>query len=659
LSRGHFEQALALYDRAERTADATLMAELAPRKRLAGAMLGRDLGAAATSNVQLGDVQIAAAEFEAMVAQMRQRAAAAPETVVQGAVSAPLIQEAPSPAGYTAAPRARLDGPAGERPNELPRHVREGNVDWAARQMAWAIEGDTLYASNRFHVAAYDLTNGQRRWQSPGPPGKAARAHDWTLVPMRPLVTEKHVLTRLLTGDGPVLACLDKQNGQIVWTSQPPPGEWLASDPLVVQGRLLLLRVRQDGAREASLVLCDYDAATGEPRDQQELLRLREPSWTARHVCQAAVVDDAIVAVLGGCVVCADLAGGVRWVRRQLYLPPDEDPTWGGQHQQPPLWRQGRLYLAQPGVRSLECVDPDTGRSHWTRTLPEVQRILGIVEQQLIVETEGGFVSLDPDDGSPRWRRETPSRLEGRLGGGAGGLLYVRQISGERDDTAPRPELVWLDPQTGHERASFALHDLKRPELRFGPLIAHKGRLWAFAGAGPQDPHRDLIELAPQGDAVPALPPLRDVWLRHFGEPIQWAAARVLSDWRPFRGIAEKHNGYYAEMHGERGVMSLDGTRSQPVVFARQITIPASGRAKLRLRLAMEQLRPSNLQVEFRGERVWEQKLDDQSLGSKQWRDFEADLSTRAGQTGWVMVRLAGDNDDRFTSYWKRLEIAF
>jgi hypothetical protein len=456
-----------------------------------------------------------------------------------------------------------------------------------------------------------------------------------------------------------VLACVDKQNGQFIWTSKPPPGEWLASDPLVVQGRLLLLRVRQDGAQEASLVLCDYDAATGEPREQQELLRLREPSWNARRVCQAVVVDDAVVAVLGGCVVCADLTGGVRWVRRQLNLPPDEDLTWGGQHHEPPLVYKNRLILAQPGVPTLECVDPDTGRSHWTRTLPDMQQVIGIVDQHLVVETANSFLSLNPDDGSTRWRREAPARLEGRFCGRAGGLLYVRPILGEGDDKTPRPELVWLDPKTGEERASFALHDLKRPEVRFGPLIAHKDRLWAFVGAGPQDPNRDLVELAPQGQATPTPALVRDAWLRQFSEPLQAAAARVLGDWRPFRGIAEKQHGFQAEMHGEREVLSLDGTRNQPVVFARRITVPMGSRARLRLRLAMEQLRPSALAVEFGGETVWEQKLDDQTLGSKQWRDFEADLSSRSGQIGWLTVRLTPDKDERFTSYWKRLEVAF
>jgi hypothetical protein len=238
-------------------------------------------------------------------------------------------------------------------------------------------------------------------------------------------------------------------------------------------------------------------------------------------------------------------------------------------------------------------------------------------------------------------------------------LCYLRQTVGERDDTAPRPELVWLELQTGAETASYVLNDFKRADLRFGPVIAHKDRLVAFVGAGPQDPNRDVVGLVPQGDAQPHAPLADDPWLRHIPATFRSAAERVLPGWQPFRGIAEKQNGQFAEMHGESGVLSLDGSRGQPVIFARRLVVPAGGRAKLRLRLAMEQLRASELVVEFNGQEVWRQKLDDQTLGSKQWRDFEADLASRAGQTGWLTVRLIPEKDERFTSYWKRLEVAF
>lgn len=659
LSRGHFEQALALYDRAARTSKTSFLAELAPRQRLAGAMLGRDVGSAVAAPVELGDVRIAAEEFETLVKQMRERAASAPPAVVHGAISGPRVQEAPAPRGYASRVASRLEGPAGSDPHGLPRPVREANVDWVARQLAWVIDADTLYVNNRFHVAAYDVKTGERRWQSPPPPGKGARAHEWSLVPMRPLVTDKHLLTRQLTGDGPVLVCLDKQNGQVVWTSQPPQGEWLISDPLAIHGRLVALRMRRDGNREATLVLCDYDSSTGELRDQQELLRMREPAWTTRYVCQVAAVDDALVAVLGGCVVCADLTGGVRWIRRQLYVPPEEDPASGGQRHEPPLAAAGRLFLSQPGVRLLECVDADTGRSYWTRILPDLQGVIGLIDDCLIVETDEGFLAVDPASGKTIWRRAASDRLEGRLCGGAGGMVYVRAVPGLRDDVTPRPELVWLDAQTGEECATLSLHNLKRNEVRFGPLVAHQDRLWGFVGAGPQDPHRDLVELTPQGDAEvpPSLPD--DPWLRHVDQSVRDAASHVLTDWRVFRGIVEKHSGLYPELHGEQEAFSIDGSRSQPVVFARRITIPQNGRAKLRMRLAMDQLRLSQLQVEFQGESLFDQKLDDQTLGSRSWRDFEADLSSRAGQTGWLTVRLISENDQRFTSFWKRLEVAF
>ncbi len=659
LSRGYFEQALAFYARAGRISDLSLLQELAPRQRLAGAMLGREIGTPVSAEVELGDVQIPPAEFETMIKQMLERAAASPVTAVQGALSSVRVQPTPAPRSYASQPRSRMEGPAGDRPNELPRPVREGNIDWVSRQVASVIEGDTLYMTNRFHLAAYDLNNGQRLWQSPAPPGKGARSHEWSLVPMRPIVTEKQVLARQLTGDGPVLSCFDKQNGQIVWTSTPPPGEWLASDPIAIQGRLLLFRIRRDLGSESTLVLCDYDIATGEPTSQQELLRLREPSWATRRVCQTAAVEDALVAVLGGCVVCADLTGGVRWVRRQLYTPPDEAPAWGGQHQEPPLVDGRRLFLTQPGVHALECVDVDTGRSIWTKTMPDIRRLIGLEQGRLLVETSGGFVALQSDNGEPLWRHETTDRLEGRLCGAPGGLMYVRPSVGERDDVQPRPELVWLDLATGRERHRAVLNDLKRQDLRFGLAAAHKDRLWALVGAGPNDPHRDFVELTPQAEPQGASPLVNDVWLKNLADPLHRAAARVLPDWQVFRGIVEKHSGRHDEMHGEREILSLDGSRSQPVVFARRMTIPQGSQPRLRMRLAMEQHRNSKLSVEFQGKPLWEQSLDEPSLGSRQWRDFETDLASQAGQTGWLVVRLTADKEERLTTYWKRLELAF
>jgi hypothetical protein len=284
-----------------------------------------------------------------------------------------------------------------------------------------------------------------------------------------------------------------------------------------------------------------------------------------------------------------------------------------------------------------------------------------LIDWRLIVETGDGFLALDGDSGETLWRREEPlPRLEGRFLGGAGGLCYVRQIAGMRDDDKePRPELVWLDGKSGHQTASFVLNDLRRNDLRFGPLVVHKERVWAFIGAGPNDPNRDVIGLTPQGEAVRSSRLADDPWLRQIPAPVRTAAARVMPEWSPFRGIAEKQAGYYDEKHGEQEVVSLDGSRSQPIVFARRVSIPTGGRAKLRMRLAMEQLRPSQLQVEFNGEEVWKQKLDDETLGSQKWRDFEGDLSSRAGRTGWLTVRVIPEKDERFTAYWKRLELAF
>jgi len=58
LSAGWFGRALAEYRRAEATAEAAVREELAPRIRLAAAMLGEDAGQPATREVRFGEIKL-------------------------------------------------------------------------------------------------------------------------------------------------------------------------------------------------------------------------------------------------------------------------------------------------------------------------------------------------------------------------------------------------------------------------------------------------------------------------------------------------------------------------------------------------------------------------------------------------------------------------
>src|SRR5207244_1713450 len=119
---------------------------------------------------------------------------------------------------------------------------------------------------------------------------------------------------RQLYGSGPMLVCFDKIDGKLLWSSEQRQNEYLVSDPLFVQEQLVCLTLARQDQRENLLRLSIFDSESGDILAQYPLVELRE-SWWQRRVCEAAPLDDGLVAALGGLVVCADLAGNVRWVR--------------------------------------------------------------------------------------------------------------------------------------------------------------------------------------------------------------------------------------------------------------------------------------------------------------------------------------------------------
>ena len=121
----------------------------------------------------------------------------------------------PQPSGFDVQVRSKLDGPTGDRPQEeVGRRTNQYRVPWADRQIATVVEGDTLYVANRFQVAAYNLADGQRKWQSQNPPGSMARAQDWAMIPMKPLVTGDRIFVRLLYSVEPAAGLPGKIDGQ-------------------------------------------------------------------------------------------------------------------------------------------------------------------------------------------------------------------------------------------------------------------------------------------------------------------------------------------------------------------------------------------------------------------------------------------------------------
>lgn len=494
LADGDFAQAAAEFELALHSAEPEQKAPLAARLRLAGAMLGRDEGAKVTVPVVFQNARLTAADFERLVAEMKSHAVAVGGAPLVATEAAPAVGV--KPVRYEVHPRGPIPGDVGLNPG----NPLSGDVDWAARQTGCTVNGKMLYVSNRFQVSAYSLVTGKQHWsvpmgKEPGP------THSWGLVAMQPVVVGDRLFVRRLTKTGPELVCFNAVNGKIRWTSSANIN--LASDPLILQDRLYVFTVAtplEDGLLSLDLSL--VNPLTGEVISQQPVIQLRN-LWDRQLNCQAAVVGARLVAVVGGTVLCCDFTGKPLWVRRQIWIPPTQAPAGNEQSESAPLVLGNRLFVSQPGVFAVVCLDLDTGRRVWQQPLPDVRRLIGATGERLVVETARGWQAFAANTGKPLWQRDAEQILDANICPTTGDLL-VAQREAQPNDTW-RPVLVWLNSETGREIARLPLESLTDKQPMLGPLVVNSDRLWTLFGRGLKEPRRELFELTPT--AEPAQPP--------------------------------------------------------------------------------------------------------------------------------------------------------
>jgi len=278
-----------------------------------------------------------------------------------------------------------------------------------------------------------------------------------------------------------------------VWLNDQLQGIHLASDPWVFQDRLLAFTVTRTESSDALLRLATFDALSGELLSQADVLQMRS-SWYARHCCEVSLADDLLIATLGGAIVACDLRGQVRWVRRQVTLPAEEDGEWVSQTLEAPLVRGNQLFVAQPGVRAIDCLDLETGRRRWRAFVPDLRRVVALLDDRLIASTDRGLEARSLKDGSRLWHHDVKRPLAACLAGGQHGIVYTESLPPDNEKKQV-PQLVWLDPATGLPRAKTPLPTLADPAPRFGPLVPHGDRLFVFFGRGLAEPKRELLEL--------------------------------------------------------------------------------------------------------------------------------------------------------------------
>ncbi len=685
LAVGEFSRAVAHYRQASASTSGTIHPEAAARLRLAAALMGRDLGQKPSGPVQLGRVRLSVTQFEQMVEQARTRHEKSSDqdgfgsTVNDGGRGSDTrylhhdsTQTAMRPSGFAVTRRAVFDAGQVDRPKTVPRDRRRRPRDPLATQLAVVSTSGLMIVHSGYVTAAFDRQSGDRRWQTVLP-GPRASPGSWPVEPKRPLIVGNKIFVRFLSNTGPKLACLSLDSGNIIWQTKLSSKEIVASDPMWIQDELHAIAVERT-ERRSTLMFTSYDLETGETLRRRPMVHLRD-SWWEHAVCRTVKAGDTVIVTLGGAVICCDLSGQVRWARRQTFVPSTVDANSVVEFSNRPLIYDGKLYVAQPGVRSIECLDPSTGRRRWAREDATLYRLCGIAEGLLVVRTATAVEGLNPSDGRRIWRqpmgRAADGSAEGRLKvvacGGPGGILcsYHEEAGLRRPENQRRAHLIWLDPKTGSPTAQWTFDSLHDNDPRIGPVIVSGDRSWVFFGRGDSSSSKELFELAAEGDPLPSLAAVSMIRRTQWAGPIDLqfavAVATRLPLWLVVSGGSPSSNRPLVDHGGQKDVLATTVAGNVAVVFARRLTIPHGDRpdsaaARLNIKVGHQPGQSWPLKIAI-GSRVVLETIIDDKTSRNGWRELDIDLSSFSGKNLWVTVSQQKAISGNPTALWQRLEL--
>lgn len=648
LAAGEFAHALAEFESGLRSAGDWQSPQLAARMRLAGAMLGRDIGPPVTESILFQNERFLGSEFEQLVAEMRRKAG---EGGTADLTIDPVKQLHSAPVSrYIAEHRGAWKGNLGRD----PEHNQPADIDWVARQLAIAITDNTLYVSNRFQVAAFDLLKGELRWTH-DVGNDQGKVHSWLYTPMRPVPAGDRVFVRLLNKHGPELVCLSAADGKVLWSAARALTP--VSDPLIIQDDLHVFNAtaaNQDGMLVVELV--SVNPQTGEIQTRSPLTQLRN-AWDKQVPCEAAVVGGRLVANLGGSVLCCDPTGRVLWIRRQTWLPNSAEPAANDMERIAPIADGNRVFISQANVSAIECLDAHTGRRLWICPQPGLRSVLGVLPDRLVVATKHDIQSLSKETGEVEWLTPAAGLLDAHVCPAGGPLLVVRreQIEPEKQ----RPVMAWLDLHSGRSLGEFALDEFQEKTPQLGPMFVHNDRLWVFSGKGTRDATREIYTLTPTGESpgttVQQLTSV-DEWVPPAGdERAVLSAGLLLPGWTISGGGGDGHLKLRADVQGERQVFGTRAEADSSVLFLREESLAENGHARLVIKAAQER----NTRWAFRvrvGGRILLDQVVEPATTTNGWGEWIVDLSEFAGETVWIAVEQRVI-DKPATAYWKRLDV--
>ena len=620
---------------------------LQSRLQLALALNGksaRETFQAPETPLEVNGAKITGAELASLVNSLAERPS--PLRRFQRPVTGPTPEIAPQ--SYRVETRASFDGQPGLNPGRY--EFRFG--DPFGKQLALVADDKRIYLSNRLQVNAYALPGGQQQWAQ-GLGSEQGEAHGMPFTPMPPLVAGDRLFVRRLGKGGAELACLNAENGQVVW--QQRPGLQVLSDPVFWNGSLLAMTLAKIDDDLVQVEGTRFDLETGAPTSAQPLFRLRD-SADRNSAAQLTVAGRLAVCSMAGISACFDASGEIHWIRRHLWLPKSVDELSEDFRVCAPVLQGDRVIVAVPGVRAISCMDLETGRQNWTRALTDLQGILAVHGDLVIVETRTGLSALAVNDGHLIWEHPLQTLLESfqvndRF------LVVTQRVTVEQNKT--RPYLVWLDLRTGREMAQSQIAGIERQEVQLGPLAFAAGKWWVLGGQGWKEAKRDLMELGIASTDVPG--PISQQTFGGWNADLTVAQlddlALVLPGWSPEANYGTRLKMPAGELRGQPMVLTAKVDSTHEVRLLQEVAVPAGRKTTLQLKVGNHPDRRWKLEIRAENQVLLDQIVEDAG-SSGGWRDIVVDLTSFAGtQIPVQLIQSVPPQQPETEALWKRAAV--
>ena len=371
-----------------------------------------------------------------------------------------------------------LKGSWGREQERVPSAVRDAHVDWRGRSLGMTTIGDQAYLTNRFELWKLDLNNQKEIWRRSEKDKDRGKAHDYPFTRCVPLLVGDMVVTRMLHEKGFALYGFDQESGDQRWVTNLDDQIVLATDPISVQGRVLIVTLREVSQSTYAVRLSRIDLSTGEILDSHPLFRIRD-TWFDRGIGNVVAHREQLLIDLGGVLASCDISGHLQWVRKQLTFPQKIDSRWAAQQLSNIEILGDQAVSFHAGALRMECFDVATGTLRWTRPSTNVQSVELLDEKTLLVEEPDHWLLVAAESGEVTSQVAKPEDLLSwqRSQDAIIGFVFERP---QVKDQPPVIRTVGLDVRSGEVRSLPSLEISGKEWPAAGPLFygTDKWLLW-------------------------------------------------------------------------------------------------------------------------------------------------------------------------------------